>query len=91
MAEIVIWQADTWRHTKPGNLVWLFNPEVPRRRSRKNFRSYTDPFQVLLVSDTNYTLQNTRTWKITGVHFDRLKSCLPDVRSHKGVIILSLS
>ena len=66
---------------KPGALVWLFNPAVPRGRAKKFHRPWTGPYRILVqLSDSSYRIQNIRNHKVTVVHFDRLKGCPANTR-----------
>ena len=66
---------------KPGSLVWLFNPAVPRGRAKKFHRPWTGPYRILAkLSDSNYSIQNVRNHKKKVVHFDRLKQCPANTR-----------
>jgi len=64
---------------QPGDLVWLFNPAVPRGKPKKFHRPWTGPYRVIdKLSDNGYRIKNTqRPFKIKVVHFDRLKVCQP--------------
>ncbi len=66
-------------HGKPfsaGDLVWLFNPAVPRGQARKFHRPWVGPYKVLdRVSKVTYRIQHTYTRRKTVVHFDRLELC----------------
>ena len=69
---------------KEGELVWLWNPAIPRKRGycRTFHRSWQGPYRILKkLSDVTYQIQHTakkRNRQI--VHFDRLKRCVPGVR-----------
>ena len=67
---------------KPGDLVWLHNPAVPRGQAKKLHRPWTGPFRIVRkLSDAVYRVQHTQARrKRLVVHFDRLKPCPPDVR-----------
>ena len=67
---------------KPGDLVWLNNPAVPRGQSKKLHRPWTGPYRVVSrLSEAVYRIQcvHTRRKRLV-VHFDRLKPCLPNTR-----------
>ena len=71
-----------------GDLVWLWNPAVPRKKGfncKKLHRSWQGPFEVIKqLSDVTYRIQHTaKRRQRQVVHFDRLKPCNPDVRLHK--------
>ena len=67
---------------KPGDLVWLHSPAVPRGQSRKLHFSWTGPYRVTnRLSDAVYRIQHCQSrCKRLVVHFDRLKRCSPDTR-----------
>jgi len=71
-------------HGKPferGDLVWLHSPAVPRGQSRKLHRPWKGPFKVEeRLGDSTYKIKGPRSKKYQVVHFDRLKSCPPNVR-----------
>ena len=71
-----------------GDLVWLWNPAVPRKKGyncKKLHRVWQGPFEVIKrLSDVTYRIQHTaKRRQRQVVHFDRLKPCNPDVRLHK--------
>ena len=71
-----------------GDLVWLWNPAVPRKEGyncKKLHRVWQGPFEVIKrLSDDTYRIQHTAKKRQRQVgHFDRLKPCNPDVRLHK--------
>ena len=74
-------QADNYNkkvHGKPhqvGSLVWLLNPQVPRRKSKKLHRWWTGPYKVVKqLSEATYRIQHIHNKaKRVVVHFDRLK------------------
>ena len=67
-----------------GELVWLWNPAIPRKRGYcwKFHRSWQGPYRILKkLSGVTYRIQHTakkRNRQI--VHFGRLKRCVPGVR-----------
>ena len=66
---------------KPGDMVWLFNPAVPRGKARKFHRPWTGPHRVLQkISTSNFRIQHAYNHKKAIVHFDRLKRCSPGMR-----------
>ena len=72
-------------HGRPyvfGDLVWLFNPVVPRGSFKKFHKPWTGPYKVIeKLSDSTYCIKNTqRPFKIKVVYFDRLKLCNPGTR-----------
>ncbi len=64
---------------KEGDLVWLFNPHVPRGKSKKLHRFWQGPFTVKKkVSEVVYRIQRQGShsrWSRKVVHFNRLKPC----------------
>ncbi len=75
---------DSKVHGEPfqtGDLVWLFNPALPRGKARKFHRPWTGPHRIVeRISTANYKLQHVYNRKRTVVHFDRLKRCPPSLR-----------
>ena len=71
-----------------GKLVWLFNPVIPKGRSKKFHKPWTGPYRVLTkLSDSTYRIKHTnRPFKIKVVHFDRLKPCHSDIRLPREVL-----
>ena len=66
---------------KPGDLVWLYNPAVPKGRVKKFHCPWTGPYQVLKKpSDATYKIKNVRSHKTKTIHFDRLKRCAENTR-----------
>ena len=66
---------------KPGALVWLFNPAVPRGKAKKFHRPWTGPYRIIRkLSDANYFIRHIHNHKKKVVHFDRLKSCPKNIR-----------
>ena len=67
---------------KPGYLVWLHSPAVPRGQAKKLYRPWTGPFRIVRkLSDAVYRVQHTQArQKRLVVHFDRLKPCPLNVR-----------
>jgi len=67
---------------KPGDLVWLHSPAVPRGQSRKLHFPWTGPYRVAnRLSDAVYRIQHCQSRrKRLVVHFDRLKRCSPNTR-----------
>ena len=70
-------QYDSRIHGKslvPGDLVWLFNPALPRGQARKFRRPWVGPYRILdKLSVANYRIQHVFNNKRTVVHFDRLR------------------
>ena len=77
-------QYDSRVHGKslvPGDLVWLFNPALPRGQARKFHRPWVGPYRILdKISVANYRIQHVFNNKRTVVHFNRLKRCPPGIR-----------
>jgi len=67
---------------RPGDLVWLLSPKVPKNSSKKLFHPWTGPFKVLKkLSDSTYRVQRTEGRRQRQVvHFNRLKPCPKDIR-----------
>ena len=67
---------------EPYDLVWLLNPVIPKRKSQKLHCPWSGPFRVVKkLSSVVYCIQDTHSQrKRQVVHFDRLKSCDPDIR-----------
>lgn len=67
---------------KPGDLVWLHNPAVPRGYSKKLHCPWTGPYRLVnRVAEAVYRIQHLQACrKRAAVHFDRLKPCSPDTR-----------
>jgi hypothetical protein len=66
---------------KPGALVWLFNPAIPKGRSKKFHRPWTGPYTVIKqLSEVTYQIKHFYNHRLKNVHFDRLKHCTPNVR-----------
>lgn len=67
---------------KPGQLVWLCNPVVPKGNSKKLHAPWVGPYKVIkCLSDTVYRIQDTRANRRRQVvHFDRLKPCPENIR-----------
>jgi len=67
---------------KPGELVWLCNPVVPKGNSKKLHSPWVGPYKVVkCLSDTVYRIQDTRANRRRQVvHFDRLKPCSQNIR-----------
>ena len=68
---------------KTGDLVMLFSPVVPKGNALKFRYPWIGPYIVLeRVSEATYMyrIQSTINNKTSIVHFDRLKSCQPNVR-----------
>lgn len=67
---------------KPGDLVWLHNPAVSRRCSKKLHCPWTSPYRVVnRMAEAVYRIQHLQARrKRLVVHFDRLKPCSPDTR-----------
>ena len=65
-----------------GDLVWVFNPKVPKNNHRKLFHPWTGPFKVLKqLSECTYRVQQLGGRKRRQiVHFNRLKPCPKDIR-----------
>ena len=66
-------------HGRPfsaGDLVWLFNPAVPRGKSKKFHAPWIGPFRVKSrISDATYRIKDTTNRRRKQVvHFDRLKT-----------------
>ena len=76
-------QYDAKVHGKPyadGDLVWLFNPALPRGHARKFRRPWIGPYRILeKLSEANYRIQHMSNGKRPVVHFDRLKPCYAGV------------
>jgi hypothetical protein len=63
------------RKFKKGELVYLFNPAVKPRHSRKFHFPWSGPFQITAkLSDLNYELMGHQAKKFV-VHVNRLKPC----------------
>lgn len=65
-----------------GDLVWLHCPAVPRGQSKKLHRPWSGPYRIVSkLSEEIYRIQNMqrRNQRLV-VHFNRLKSCPPDIR-----------
>ena len=77
-------QYDAIVHGKPyadGDLVWLFNPGLPRYHSRKFRRPWIGPYWILeKLSEANYRIQHMSNGKRAVIHFDWLKPCPAGVR-----------
>ena len=72
-------------HGKPfqiGDQVWLHSPAIRRGQSKKLRHPWTGPWQVVKrLSDAVYRIRSLKDRrKRTVVHFDRLKSCSPEMR-----------
>ena len=67
---------------KPGELVWLHSPAVPRGQSKKLHCPWTGPYRIVAkLSDAVYRIQHSQAHrKRPVVHFDRLKPCPQGVR-----------
>ena len=67
---------------KPGELVWLHSPAVPRGQSKKLHRPWTGPYRIVAkLSDAVYRIQHSQARrKRLVVHFDWLKPCQQGVR-----------
>ena len=66
----------------PGDLVWLFSPEVPRGQSKKLHHPWSGPHRVITkLGDSDYRVKKlTGRKKTQVVHFNRLKRCDPETR-----------
>ena len=75
---------------KVGDLVYLHNPVVPKRKSRKLHCPWTGPFSVIKrVSDNVYCIQDTNNKKKQQViHFYRLKPCHHSTRIPERNMVL---
>ena len=73
---------------KPGDLVWLHNPAVPRGHSKKLHRPWSGHFKVVdKISDAVYRVQNLRARRQHRVvHFDQLKPYPPDMRLPEALL-----
>ena len=73
-------QYDAKVHGKPytdGDLIWLFNPALPRGHARKFRRPWIGPYRILeKLSEANYRIQHMSNGKRAVIHFDRLKLAL---------------
>ena len=66
-----------------GDVVWLFNPVVPRGQHKKFHRPWSGPYTVVKhLSDSTYRIQHTQNHsKRIIVHFDRLKPFTGNLQS----------
>ena len=62
---------------KPGDLVWLHSPAVPRGQSKKLHHPWKGPLKVIeRLGESTYKIKSLQGRKKTQiVHFDRLKPC----------------
>jgi len=64
-----------------GDLVWLCTPMVGKKKCKKLYCPWSGPYKVVKkLSDQVYRIQHTQNRKRQVVHFERLKSCSPDMR-----------
>ena len=69
-----------------GDLVWLFNPQIPRGTNKKLYRPWSGPHRVLeRISDQTYRIENINNKQKKVVHFNRLKPCDPDTRTMEQI------
>ena len=59
-----------------GDLVWLYNPAVPRGNVKKLAQLWTGPYRIqVIVGDVNFRVRHVQGGKSKYVHYDRLKPC----------------
>ena len=67
-----------------GDLVWLWQPAVPRKRRycAKFHRAWQGPHVIVKrISDSTYRIKSSKNKRLRQVvHFDRLKPCNPGIR-----------
>ena len=71
---------------KPGDLVWLHQPQVPPGQSRKLHCPWSGPYEILnKLSDCTYKIRAlSNQHRVQIAHFNRLKWCPPQMRrSHR--------
>ena len=62
---------------KPGDLLWLLNPSVPKGKAKEFNNPWTGPYKVTdRLSAVPYKILNLH---FSVEHFDRLKLCSPNI------------
>ena len=77
---------------QPGSWVWLFNPRVPKSKTKKFYNPWWGPYEVITrLSDNTYRIKNTqRPFRTKVVHFNCLKQCVPGIRFYNAYLNFSL-